>query len=204
MFVEATASKYKVNLRQLTSGFEIQLYLWAKALYSAVAWILSGSKLDEWKAGKEWGENRVSRQLTLFFSLVLYGTEISSRSCECIFTLIGFARIHSRGKDVIIEIRGFFGRSVEMGCRVGRGTKGGSSVQFLGKFMRNTRNKWNLDPWMGLVRISTHIWSVGQYWRGGCTVLCKWWRYRYLALMCLVLLELATQPFLASFVWRSG
>jgi hypothetical protein len=28
----------------------------------------------------------------IFFSVVLYGMEISSRSCECIFTLIGFAR----------------------------------------------------------------------------------------------------------------
>ncbi len=118
----------KLIRAKLTLIFVILLYLWAGALYSAVAWILTGSKLEKWKACKERCGNRVPCQLTLFFSVVLYGTGISLQSCECISTLVGFAWTHSRSKGMILEIQGFVGRLVEMGCRVGRGTTGGFSV----------------------------------------------------------------------------
>jgi hypothetical protein len=60
--------------------------------------------------------------------MVFYGTKINLHSCACIFTLIGFARTYSQGKGVILEIQGFIGRLVEMGFRLGQGTKGGSSI----------------------------------------------------------------------------
>jgi hypothetical protein len=79
-----------ILIDELTLGFEIIIYLWVEALYSAVAWILKGLSLVERVFEVTWCASTTSLQLTLFL-VGLRGICTGSRHMEGTFVPEGCA-----------------------------------------------------------------------------------------------------------------
>ena len=124
-----------ILIDELTLGFEIIIYLWVEALYSAVAWILKGLSLVERVFEVTWCASTTSRQLTLFL-VGLRGICTGSRHMEGTFVPEGCAltasctkkskyvtrRTKKDGKD--IRTRSLMAPKISVGKKIRRTARG--------------------------------------------------------------------------------